>query len=350
MPAFASIETNAVPLGRPAAPVGVYRSLPGGGGLSDYLSNVQVLAIRYREGADAGVARFRYVFDGLGHPGAPESFQDALSVDANLPGVVANDDRLVVLTTNPDGTSQVLFDGFAQVPELGLDPDRESVTFVAFGVAVREWDTPIGGALMRDADIPTVVSDAQTDVVAQFNPSGFPNATPAQADATDPSGNTYPTFLDPLVIRQADLRRYWTLPMAIRYLCYHHNPDQTYVASPDGSLLDSILDSRLPDDPAGGSLPDDPGTYDSDPLVVPNYPATGKAWPAVVADLLEPERLRHGVSPRDRRWGQPQDDARRLPEARTGRLPLIKTSIFNPGARPSTRARPTSPGRSWHET
>jgi len=287
VPAFASIETNAVPLGRPAAPVGVFRH-QAGGGVTDSLANVQVLAIRYREGADAGVARFRYVFDGSGPPGVPNSFQDALSVDANLPGLVQNDDRLVVLTFNPDGTSQVLFDGFAQVPELGLEPDRESVTFIAFGVAVREWDTPIGGALMRDADDPTVVSDSPTDLVAQFNPSGLPNATPAQADASDPSGNTYPTFLDPLVVRPADLRRYWTLPMAVRYLCYRHNPDQTYVANPDGSLLDAVLDSRLPGDPDGGSLPADPATHGSDPLVVPNYPATGKAWPAVVSDLLEP--------------------------------------------------------------
>lgn len=288
MPAFASIESNPVPLARPAAAVGVYRSQPGGGGVADYLGNVQVLAIRYREGADAGVARFRYVFDGSAPPGAPESFQDALSVDSGGPGVVANDDRLLVLTWNPDGSPQVLFDGFAQVPELGLDPDRESVTFVAFGVAVREWDTPIGGALMRDADDPAVVSDAPTDVVAQFNPAGRPNATPAEADAVDPSGNTYPTFLDPLVVRQDDPRRYWTLPMAVRYLCYGQNPGQTYVANPDGSLLDAILDSRAPDDPDGGSTPADQGSYASDPLIVPNYPATGKAWPAVVADLLEP--------------------------------------------------------------
>src|SRR5262249_640198 len=37
-----------------------------------------------------------------------------------------------------------------------------------------------------------------------------------------------------------------------------------------------------------GLLPDDPGGYTSDPLIVPDYPATGKAWPSVVRDLLEP--------------------------------------------------------------
>ncbi len=287
MPAFASIPAPSVPLARPASPVGVFRHQPGGGGNYQYLSNVRVLAIQYREGADAGVARFRYVFDSANPATVPNSFQDALSVDASLPGVVANDDRLVVLTFNPDGSPQVLFDGFAQVPELGLASDREMVTFVAFGVAIREWDTPIGGALMRDADAPATVSDAGTDLVTQFNPGGRPNATPEGADATDNSGNSYPTFLDPLVAREPDLRRSWTLPMAVRYLCYRHNPDQVFVKNPDGSLLDATLDSRPPDS-GGGLPPGGPGSYQSNPLVAPDTPATGKAWPAVVRDLLEP--------------------------------------------------------------
>ena len=287
MPAFASIESTAVPPSRPAVPIGVYRYQSGGIGGSEYLSNVRVLAIQFREGADPGVARFRYVFDVRDPSTVPNSFQDALSVDATLPGIVANDDRLVVLTFNPDGSPEVLFDGFAQVPQLGLAPDREMVTFLAFGVAIREWDTPIGGALMRDADAPATASDAETDLVTHFNPRGLPNATPEGADASDDSGNTYPTFLDPHVIRDPDPRRLWTLPMAVRYLCYRHNPDQEFVKNPDGALLDALLDSRVPGQ-GGGLLPDDPSTYTSDPLAVPDYPATGKAWPAVVRDLLEP--------------------------------------------------------------
>jgi len=287
MPAFASIESSGVPLARPSAPIGVFRYQADGGGNYQYLGNVRVLTIRYREGADAGVARFRYVFDS-GNPAAvPNSFQDALSVDANLPGIVANDDRLVVLASDPEGNPTVLFDGFAQVPELGLAPDREMVTFLALGVAIREWDTPIGGALMRDADLPSTVSDAATDLVTQFNPGGLPNATPEGADASDASGNTFPTFLDPLAVRSPEIRRYWTLPMAIRYLCYRHNPDQTYVKNPDGSLLDELLISMVPGS-GGGLLPGDPGSYTSDPILVPNYPATGKPWPCVVRDLLEP--------------------------------------------------------------
>src|SRR5271168_4784632 len=119
MPAFASIESTSIPLARPATPVGVFRYQVGGIGNSEYLANIRVLSIQYREGADAGVARFRYVFDSANPSTVPNSFQDALSVDSGLPGLVANDDRLVVLTFDPDGNPEVLFDGFAQVPELG---------------------------------------------------------------------------------------------------------------------------------------------------------------------------------------------------------------------------------------
>lgn len=280
MPTFASIESASVPLSRPAAPIGVFRYQSGGFGNFEYLPNIQALAIQYREGPDAGVARFRYVFDSSASAIYPNSFQAALAVDSGSPGVVANDDRLVVATFDPDGNPIPLFDGFAQVPELGLATDRETVSFVAFGVAIREWDTPIAGALMRDADKPTEVSDYETDLVTQFNPGGLPNATPQGAEAVDGFGNTFPTHLDPRVIRDPDVRRYWTLPMAVRYLCYRHNAKQTYVTNPDGSLIDGLLDSREPSDGSNG--------YQSEPLLVPDYPATGKAWPAAVRDLIEP--------------------------------------------------------------
>jgi hypothetical protein len=286
MSAFASFDPTSVALGRSSTRVGVYRYQPGGVSQFQYLPNIRVLAIQYREGADAGVARFRYVFDASNPFAWPSSFQDALSVNSTLPGVVQNDERLAVVAFDPFGNPAVLFDGFAQVPELGLAPDREMVTFDAFGVAIREWDTPIAGALVRDADDPSTVSDVETDLVTHFNADGQPNATPEGADATDEYGNTYATFLDPKVIRDPDLRRYWTLPMAIRYLCYRQNADETYVTNPDGSLLDSLLDSRVPD--SVSILPDDPTTYTSDPIIVPDYPASGKAWPIAVRDLIEP--------------------------------------------------------------
>ena len=287
MPAFASIETANVPIIRPPAAIGVFRYKPGSSGAYEFLPNIRVLHIQFREGADAGTARFQYVFDDRSPPSVPHSFQEVMSVDTSLPGVVGNDERLAVLAINPDGSPEVLFDGFAQVPELGLSPDRESVTFLAFGVAIREWDTPIGGALMRDADDPATVSDVATDLLTHFNARGLPNATPEGSEAINPAGQSHPSFLDPLVIRSPDLRRHWSLPMAARYLCFRHNSDEAYVNNPPGDYLDAILDSRRPD--SGLSFrPDDPSSTDRDAILVPDYPATGKAWPSVLRDLLDP--------------------------------------------------------------
>ena len=286
MPAFASIETSPTPLARPAAAVGVFRRGAGGGG-PEFLPNIRVLTIRHREGADAGVARFRYVFDAAAPGDAPTSFEQVMAVDSGSPGVVANDDRLVVMAVDPEGGSQVLFDGFAQVPELGLGPDRERVTFLAFGAAIRAWDTPIAGALMRDADDPDTASDRETDLVAHFNPRGLPNATPEGADANNDAGETFPTFLDPTLVRSPSPQRPWTLPMAVRYLCFHENADEAYVQNPDGTLIDQVLDSRSPT--GGGTfLPGQAGGYGSEDLIVPDYPATGKPWPVAVRDLIAP--------------------------------------------------------------
>ncbi len=287
MAAYASVDLGPTSLSRPAMPVGVYRYNPMASPSFELLDNIKVLSIRYREGADPGLARFRYVFDPSNPPTDPVYFQDALSTDSNLPGVVQNDDRIVVFGTNPDGTRQALFDGFAQTPELNLSPTSELVSFLAYGVAIRAWDTPIGGALMRHADTPSTVMDVATNLETHFNPEGEPNATPAGADAVDGFGNTYPTFLDPLVVRSTEIRRPWTLSMAARHLCFHQNSDQTYIKNPDGISLDTLLDSRSPKSNALFQ-PSDPSTYSSQPLLVPDFPATGKAWPEVLSDLLRP--------------------------------------------------------------
>lgn len=287
MPASASIEASDVSLSRNTALVGVYRYQPSGFPRYQHLPNVRVMAVQYREGPDPGLARFRYVFNPADPTTDPTSFEQAMSVDCTLVNVVQNDERIVVLQFNSDGSSTPLFDGFAQVPELTFSPTQELVTFVAYGVAVREWDSPIGGALMRDADNPTKIMDVETDLPTYFNPAGAPNATPASADAKNEKKETFATFLDPLVIRSPDLRRPWTLPMAVRHLCFRNNPDEAYVANPSGTLIDSLLDSRSPI--AGVTMnPADPSTYKSEPIIVSDYSATGKPWPVALHDLLEP--------------------------------------------------------------
>ena len=287
MPAFGSIEPPTVPLSRPSTPIGVFRYQPEDIQPYTYLPNIQIVAIQSREGADPGVARFRYVFDQANPATEPTHFEQVMATDSNLPGVVQNDDRLVVFSYNPDGSVLALFDGFAQVPALDLSSRQELVTFLAYGVAVREWDAPIDGALMRNADIPSTVADFETDVETHFNPSGQPNASPQGADAKDSFGNTFATFLDALLVRNPDVRRFWSLSMAARYLCFHHNPDQKYVQNPDGAALDALLDSLAPNSNATFQ-PNDPNTYTSSPIIVPDFPATGKVWPEALDELLRP--------------------------------------------------------------
>src|SRR6478672_10859806 len=115
MPAFASIEITPVPLSRNSVLVGVYRYRPDQSPKYESLPNIRVLNVKYREGADPGVARFRYVLDAGNSATDPIHFQDALSTDSSLPGVVQNDERLVVFTFTPDGGRCAIFDGFAQV-------------------------------------------------------------------------------------------------------------------------------------------------------------------------------------------------------------------------------------------
>lgn len=287
MAAYASVEAPVVPLVRFATRVGAYRYRPGETSCYEHLASVRVLEIRHRDGPHPGVATFRYVFDESNMAVGPRSFEDTLSIDSNVPGVVANDERLVVLAFDVDGEPQVLFDGFAQVPELGLTPAQEQVHFIAYGVAVREWDFPIGGALIRDADDPIGGRDVETDVVTRFNPDGLPNATADGGDAVGPDGVRYPTFIDPLVVRSADVRRHWTVPMAVRYLCFRQNSDQNYVINPGRETIDALLDSRSPGQ-GDSFFPDDPSTYEANAIIVPDYPATGKPWPVAVSELISP--------------------------------------------------------------
>jgi hypothetical protein len=276
MSSYASISTLEHPLSYPAASIGVFRYRPGSQSPYDFLPNIRVLEIVHREGPEPGLAKFRYIFDSNGPASDPWQFQQVLSVDASLPGVVQNDERIVVLNLGDVGISQVLFDGFAQVPELGYGPNRETVEFVAYGTSVRAWDRPIGGCLMRDAGNPQSGRDVLTDLITRFNPNNQPNATPTGADRIDGFGNVYPIFLDPLSYGQTEVHRQWNLSMAIKYLLFTNNQDETFVRNPDPDLLDVLLQSSID------------ATTSSDELIVPDFWATGKPWPIAIYGLLKP--------------------------------------------------------------
>ena len=150
-----SFDLNPVPSGvaTQAMPIAVARYTPGEENPYTLLSNIWCLRIDYREGPEPGVARFQYQMDDAyaNTLGWPNQFELLWPINAQGSFIVQNDDRLVVLTQTPDGSPKVLFDGFAQIPQVDLTAQSESVTFVAVHVAARLWDAPLIGRVERDA-------------------------------------------------------------------------------------------------------------------------------------------------------------------------------------------------------
>lgn len=293
MPSYASIESVESHLDSFAAGVGVFRYHPGSGSIYEFLPNIRILEIVHREGPEPGLARFSYVFDGGGRETDPWLFQQVLSFDSPLPGVIQNDERLVVLELDSTSNLQVLFDGFAQVPELRYGPNRECVEFVAHGVSIRAWDRPVSGCIMRNSDDAVHGREVTTDLFTRFNPSNVPNATAEGYDAADQYGNHYPVFLDPLTIRKPDVRRHWNLSMAVKYLIFTNNGDESYVRNPDPLLLDTIFTESSP------------GIQSDENLIIPDYCATGRPWPMALHELLKPHGFGMGFSLNTNENGEP---------------------------------------------
>ena len=294
-----------------AAPVAVYKfANPGQASNYQLIPNVRCLGIDNREGPDPPTARFQYILDDTyaATLGWPSQFQDLWPLDAQGPYVVQNDDRVVVATQNPLGGPLVLFDGFAQIPQVDVSPTGQAVTFTAVNVAIRAFDIPVSGRTQRNSDIlirnTSGSSDIRTNLPTRFNPAnhaignrgGFlPNCTPDNYDTNAPQGFSYPVFCDPLapwatlpgglaIPRLATT--YWTVGKAIRYLLARYNPDQFWVQNPDFSTLDDALVDYSPADGFDVMSPRNPASYVKNPVMIRDYDATNKPWPRVVADLL----------------------------------------------------------------
>lgn len=333
MPASFDMQPAPVPLARSARVVAVFKYDPGAEAEDKYtlLPNVRLLAIQWREGADPGAARFRYAFgDPYDDGKSPFRIQHVYPLRAKGPRIVQNDDRLVVRAFRADGYSEVIFDGFAQVPEGYLDRQTEAVTFVALGTPVRFWDKALGGAVMRDATKPAgdggdppaanSLKDTPTNLPARFNPDGQPNATPDGADS-GPAKSKYPVFLGPLGPPQelaADdgkpnvkingaLLRTWSLGMAARYvICLglgvvKNNGipavDSTYMqigelCKVDGkgkdAPIDKILKAIVPKEKGGSVNLKDPNTFKYEDIEVADYDVCGEAWPVALERLIDP--------------------------------------------------------------
>jgi hypothetical protein len=204
------------------------------------------------------------------------------------------------MAQNPDGSPMILFDGFAQVPQVDVTPQSQRVTFTAIGVAVREWDSPISGRVQRHSNPAGLQdtsgdSDVQIDLPCRFNPSDtdvgsrggyLPNRTPDGADTVQSIGEIsldHPVFLDPGIERFPDPRAYWSLSDAIKYLLAECNGSQTYASYPTLDSLDDLLEVKSP--PSGQDTFDPEGAETS-PLTIRDYDASNRPYPEVIAELL----------------------------------------------------------------
>ena len=299
-----SFDFNPYPpqLALDATPIGVFLYDSGGESGQSYafLPNVRCDQIQYKEGIEPPAARFSYILDEVAasNNGWPSQFDQIWPLTVTpSPYVVANDDELVVLALLPDNTTRVLFHGFARVPQTDLSPASQNVSFVAVGVAILCWNTPIGGRIERDADNPQSGNNVQTDLPVRFNPAGIgtraiggylPNCTPDGYDVDEGGTNPYPVFLDPNIDRSPDPRSFWGLSKAVRYILANWNTETlgSLVDNPDFDALDALLQNRQPLEGAEFFDPTNSATYQTDPNRIRDYDATNKPWPEVVAELL----------------------------------------------------------------
>lgn len=297
-----AFQPPSIPLARAASLIAVVRYKPTPPGEMGVLAAYQVLPnvvcedVQVREGADPGAARFRYTLDDS-NPDLPwpDGFEDLYPISATGPYIVNNDDRLLVYAFNSQGIGHILFDGFAQIPEVALGAESQTVTFQAIGVACRLWDIPQGGAIYQDADQTIKSNNFQTDLPTRFNPSddgsSQPNATPGGRDGIDVdfSGTGVgfaPVFLDPTIVRDPDPRRYWTLATAVQYLIWTNNASQTYVQNGNTNSLGFFLQSITPVVAGGTYDPLNPATFTATPIVLREYDASNKPWIEAVEELV----------------------------------------------------------------
>jgi hypothetical protein len=308
-PASFDLNPIAAAITTAAMPISVALYSPGSANPYTILPNVYCLRIDYREGPEPPVARFQYLMDDALAAALnwPSQFEQVWPIDAQGNYVVLNDDRLCVLTQAPPSTPDagpqtvVLFDGFAQIPQVDLSAQNQAVTFVAIGAAVRLWDTPITSSVWRDAG-PVASTDTSGDsdvrvaLPCRWNPSdtsigsqgGYIGNCVATADYTEVDDDSYPVFLDPLVIERGENdTSFWYVSDAMAYLIQlqpapEDEGGNPYVIYPTLGSLKALLSCYSP---PSGSLLNSGDAVETD-IVIRDYDATNKAVPDVMAELL----------------------------------------------------------------
>jgi hypothetical protein len=278
------------------------------------LPNVRCIRIDYREGPEPPVARFRYMMDDLLQASLswPSQFEQLWPIDAKGQYVVLTDDRLVVLTqmsaaSTADGQPSVfvMFDGFAQVPQVDISGGQQAVTFAAIGVAIRLWDTPLKDRWQRDAartDVTDGTADVPVQLPCRFNPAdtsigslgGYIGNCVPPGQVTEEGSNKFPVFLDPLCALRADPAlgnfdtSFWMVSDALSYLValYPSPKDDAgnpFVSYPSIKTIQSVLTALVP--PSGRGTVNSSNAVSAD-IKIRDYDASNKAVPDAMAELL----------------------------------------------------------------
>lgn len=275
------------------------------------LPNVVCDRVEWPIGAKPSTASLRYLLDTSGiFPKWPSQYEQIWPQTAAAgPYVLSADDRVIVVAYAADGTKELLFDGYAQIPQVNLDGNSQQITVTATGAECRCWDTPITGRCQRDYRAWYGISgdyDFYVDLPARMNPSHgrdgiVPNCTKTGYDTHEGEDAQYPVFLDEHVRfkptspddpvdttstpSSPDRREFWTADKAIRYLLYYANKTDPKIGVPaadDITRLLSVREMSISDD--GTSL--EWGTTKKPLAPLRDIDVTNKAWPEAAEMIL----------------------------------------------------------------
>lgn len=268
--------TGAPPPYTPAHPVAVFRydednEDPEGRPTPwTYLPYVVCTGVTHHWGARPAEATLRYVFDQRAPLDFARRFDQVVTMDrSSSTFALRSEQRIVVLAFDYAGSPRILFDGIVCDADGRLDERGEVGSLTALSVLHYEYDTPLGGAIYRQALAPEVPEDDPTDLPMRFNPAGRGNRAPRSDGArSGEEGYTYPVFIDPLIGLTPSRDKVdcnpWTLRDAAKHIMYVGNPEQTWITLPDEDAVDAIL-------------PD---------AVLTDVTVTGKPWPVALEQVL----------------------------------------------------------------
>src|SRR6478735_7622150 len=129
MPGTATYTPPEPPLAFPGSKIVVLRLRGEGPTLGfELMPNIVWIGAEFPE-FEVPTARFRYDWQAGNPPDWPRRLEQVFSLGASGRYIVRPDDRLVVERLLSDGSGEVLFDGYAQIPQGDLGHGTEVATF-----------------------------------------------------------------------------------------------------------------------------------------------------------------------------------------------------------------------------